>query len=121
MHIGLKKNWSTAEKGNQQIEFLTAIHLQISIIVVVFNCLSQNYLYTIDALGQNLENSCSGFYDLQPKLFCPQGNPTAELIDMHLIYSIIGRFSILVCESVTFSLTELLFVNLSLSRGFQGL
>ena len=73
MHIGLKKNWSTAEKGNQQIEFLTAIHLQISIIVVVFNCLSQNYLYTIDALGQNLENSAAGSMTYNQNYFAPRG------------------------------------------------
>lgn len=47
--------------------------------------------------------------------FGPRGYPTAELIDMHLNYSINGRFF-----NIS-SLTELPFVNLSLSKGFQGL
>lgn len=80
-------------------------------IVVVFKCLSQNCLCAIDARWQNLENSFSGFYDLQPKLFWPRGYPTAELIDMYLNYSISADFLILMCTTVTFSLTDLSFVN----------
>lgn len=80
-------------------------------IVVVFKCLSQNYLCAIDARWQNLENSFSGFYDLQPKLFWPRGYPTAELIDMYLNYSISADFLILMCTTVAFSLTDLSFVN----------